>query len=40
MLDEIVVRPNDRATRGVILCIAIAWWLAQAGEFVHDRAGV
>jgi hypothetical protein len=40
MRDEVVVRPNDRLIRGVILCIAVGWWLAQGRGFVHDGAAL
>ena len=40
MRDKVIVRPNDRLTRGVLLCAAIAWWIAQAVAFIHDRSGL
>ena len=40
MSDEIVVRPNDRLIRGVLLCIAIAWWFMQVGEVIQGPAGL
>jgi hypothetical protein len=37
MHKEIVVRPNDRLIRGVLVGAAMAWWLGQAGKVARDR---
>jgi hypothetical protein len=40
MRDEIVVRPNDRLIRGLLVCTMMAWWLGQAVQFLRDRSGL
>ena len=40
MADAIVVRPNDRLIRGLLIATTMTWWAGQGAEFVRDRSGL